>query len=298
LPDGELQKRGGGGIGRRLDADKLKISSRYDLVATVVFVLNREGWKECIVTLVARISCRVTTPARRSNPCPPQNYFERLNMLELNKLYLMNCMEGMAQFPDKYFELAIVDPPYGIGKFTCDAHTTADGKRIKNIKSYNDNYTWNDEGPSQAYFDELKRVSVRRIIWGANYYNCFESGHGALVWYKGSMTETISHCEIASLNFQKRVSYVHIGWQSGFLRKVKEGEQIHPCQKPIELYRWLLSKYAIKGDKILDTHVGSASSLIACIDYGFDFMGFEIDKDYYEAAQRRIDDFKAQDKLF
>lgn len=219
-------------------------------------------------------------------------------MLELNKLYNMDCMEGMKQFPDKYFEMAIVDPPYGIGKFTCNAHTTVDGKRIKNKKNYKDDYIWNENIPDKTYFQELERISKRRIIWGANYYNCFENGKGALVWYKGKMTETVSHCEIASLSFQTKVSYVHIDWQSGFFREIKEGIQIHPCQKPIKLYEWLLTKYATKGDKILDTHAGSASSLIACYNYKFDFIGFEIDKEYYDKAQTRLEAVKAQVTMF
>jgi site-specific DNA-methyltransferase (adenine-specific) len=216
-------------------------------------------------------------------------------MLELNHIYNLDCMEGMRQMPDKYFELAIVDPPYGIGKFTCDAHTDGrTGRRIKNSKQYTDDYTWNAETPSKEYFNELRRVSRDRIIWGANYYNCFENGNGALVWYKGPMTKTISHCEIASLSMQTKVSYVHIDWQSGFFREMKEGQQIHPCQKPADLYRWVLRNYAKPGDKILDTHMGSGSSIIACYDMGFQYMAFEIDKDYYDAATKRINEHKAQ----
>jgi site-specific DNA-methyltransferase (adenine-specific) len=221
---------------------------------------------------------------------------ERMIMLQ-SGFYNMDCMDGMAQFPDKYFELAIVDPPYGIGVFTCNAWYK-DGKKTLNSKVYTDDYTWNNSIPQEKYFTELKRVSKNRIIWGANYYNCFENGNGAIVWYKGDATLTISRCEIASLSFQKKVEYVHIDWQSGFYRKLTEGEQVHPCQKPVKLYEWLLSHYAKQGDKILDTHVGSASSLIACHNMGFEYWGFELDEDYYKAANERLNAVKAQMKLW
>ena len=209
-------------------------------------------------------------------------------------IYQADCMKMLPQIPDKYYQLCIVDPPYGIGKFTCNAHTDNNGRRIKNNKVYGDDYTWNEQTPELEYFNELKRVSKNRIIWGANYYNCFENNGGALVWYKGNMTKTISHCEIASLSFQTKVSYVYIDWQSGFYRVVKEGSQIHPCQKPIALYQWLLKNYAKPGDKILDTHLGSGSSAIAADIMGFDFVGMEIDKDYYEAALDRFNRHKQQ----
>jgi site-specific DNA-methyltransferase (adenine-specific) len=198
---------------------------------------------------------------------------------------------------DKAFELAIVDPPYGIGKFTCEAHTDNNGRRIKNNKIYTDNYQWNQQIPENEYFEQLRRVSKERIIWGANYYNCFEGNKGALVWYKGNMTKTISHCEIASLSFQTKVSYVYIDWQSGFYRFVKEGTQIHPCQKPVALYHWLLKNYAKPGDKILDTHGGSCSIAIACDIMGFDLDVCELDTDYYNAAVERFNRHKQQLKL-
>ena len=214
------------------------------------------------------------------------------------KLYNQDCMPALKAMPDKAYDLAICDPPYGIGKFTCDAHTSKTGKRLKNRKKiFSDNYTWNENIPVQEYFEELKRVSKKRIIWGANYYNCFENERGALVWYKGDMTKTISHCEIASLSFQTRVAYVHIDWQSGFFRELKEGKQIHPCQKPVALYKWLLKNYAKPGDKILDTHLGSGSIAIACWDMGFDLTGYEIDKEYYDAAVARLEQHKKQQVL-
>jgi len=124
----------------------------------------------------------------------------------------IDCMEGMKRYPDKYFELAIVDPPYGIGDFNIKT-------RLENGKRITTNalpVTWNNEQPPKEYFDELLRVSKNQIIWGANYYNCFTKG-GCLVWHKGSIQELFSQCEIASLSFQQKVDYVFIQWQSGLL---------------------------------------------------------------------------------
>ena len=202
-------------------------------------------------------------------------------MLELNKVHLMDCMEGMADIPDNYFELAIVDPPYGIGNFS---QSDAVHKTVE----------WNDAIPTEQYFTELKRISKKRIIWGANYYNCFEQGNGAVVWYKNVGHPSMSHCEIASVSGSVRVGYIHINWSGG----IKAHRAIHPCEKPIDLYKWLLKNYAKEGDKILDTHVGSGSSIIACIDMGFEYMGFEIDEDYYKAMQDRIYHFTRQESLF
>src|SRR3990167_1522923 len=125
------------------------------------------------------------------------------------KLYNEDCMIAMAKMPDKCFDLAICDPPYGIGVFTSPMKTDAKGKRVKNNKSYKDDYTWNEQIPQSQYFNELFRISKERVIWVANFYNCFTSQGGALVWYKGMGVESLSRCEIASLSFQKRVSYLH-----------------------------------------------------------------------------------------
>lgn len=207
-------------------------------------------------------------------------------------------MELMARYKDNYFDLAIVDPPYGIGKFTCEERTDAKGIRKKNKKKYSDSYDWNEEIPNQNYFQELQRISKKRIIWGSNYYPIVDGTGGSLIWYKGGTTNTISQAEIASLSFQTKVDYIQINWQSGFYRVVKEGEQIHPCQKPVKLYEWLLMNYAKEGDKILDTHLGSGSIAIACHNLGFDLTACELDKDYYQAAMKRLEQHKAQTRLF
>jgi site-specific DNA-methyltransferase (adenine-specific) len=209
-----------------------------------------------------------------------------LDMLD-SGFYNMDCMDGMKQFPDKYFEMAIVDPPYGIGNWVPQG-----GKGAReDCKDHR--ITWNDKTPDPCYFDELIRVSQKQIIWGANYYNCFADKGGAVVWDKGDGNPRFSQCEIASLSFQKRVDYVRDNWQSGFFRTSID-KIIHECQKPISLYRWLLSKYANAGDKILDTHVGSASSLVACHQMGFQYWGFELDEHYYKAACERIERARAQ----
>lgn len=202
----------------------------------------------------------------------------------MNKVHLLDCMEGLKDIPDKFFELAIIDPPFGIGNFV---QTTG---RIRGTE-----VKWNNEIPSADYFRELKRVSKNRIIWGANYFNCFEPGKGAIIWYKHVPPEChMSECVIASCSMQKRITAFDYPWSN-----INRGEKmIHPCQMPIDIYRWILANYAKPGHKILDTHVGSGSSIIACMDYHFDFMGFEIDKDYYEAAQERIEAFASQVMMF
>lgn len=214
----------------------------------------------------------------------------------ISETHLEDCMIGMARYPDKFFDLAIVDPPYGIGVFTTPKHTDSNGKRIVNKKKFKDDYTWNKDIPDKEYFLEVERISKRRIIWGANFYNCFTGG--GVVWYKGEQTKTISACEIASVSGQNKVDYVHINWQSGFFRKAIDGDTIHPCQKPIKLYRWLLKNYAKPGDKILDTHMGSQSSRIAAYDMGFDFYGWEIDEDYFKKGNQRYNNHIKQLTMF
>ena len=213
-------------------------------------------------------------------------------MLELNKLYNMDCMEGMKQFPDKYFELAIVDPPYGIG---IDGQKESICKNPKHNRKLHEKKDWDNSIPSKEYFKELERVSKNQIIWGANYFvKHLEKGtKGWIVWDKGQHGLTMSDCELAYSSFNVPTRVVVINR----VELLKDGT-IHPTQKPVALYKWLLKNYAKPGDKILDTHVGSASSLIACEDLGFPYIGFEIDKDYYEAAQKRLADFKAQVSMF
>jgi site-specific DNA-methyltransferase (adenine-specific) len=201
--------------------------------------------------------------------------------MELNRLYNMDCMEGMKDIPDKYFELAIVDPPYGINI----NHNM--GRRKGDKRSSYKKVTWDSEPPTAEYFEELFRVSKNQIIWGANYFQlppnkCF------IIWQKPQISEKMSFsmCEYAWTSFDSTAKVINLYGQ--------EIDRIHPTQKPIKLYKWLLHNYAKQGDKILDTHVGSGSSLIACYDMKFDYMGFEIDEEYYTAAQQRIESSMAQ----
>lgn len=192
----------------------------------------------------------------------------------------------MREMANNSFDLAIVDPPYGIGNFT-----------MSDRKSRYGNYRWNDSKPSDEYFNELRRVSRNQIIWGANYYNTFPANGAAIVWYKENPHPNMSACEIASVSFGVKVGFVKISHQYTITQEQGK-ERIHPCQKPVALYQWLLQNYAKQGDVILDTHLGSGSSRIAAWDLGFDFIGFEVDKDYFEAQERRFAENCKQLKLF
>ena len=208
-------------------------------------------------------------------------------MLEMNRLYNMDCMEGMKHFPDKYFDLAIVDPPYGISK----AFSTT-----SRVAKYGQTRTANDMKPSKEYFDELFRVSKNQIIWGYNHLSdMLPSTKEFVFWYKHQPVDTYSDGELAWTSFKKTAKCFDFPFFGGVNA---EDNRCHPMQKPVKLYEWLLKIYAKPGDKILDTHVGSASSLIACHNLGFDYIGFEIDKDYWKAATERLEAVKAQTTLW
>ena len=187
-------------------------------------------------------------------------------------------MELMSRYEDNYFDLAIVDPPFGIGNFV---QTNNRGSEVK----------WNDNIPSKTYFNELKRVSKNRIIFGANYYNCFEENGGAIVWVKNQPMPNFSKCVIASCSFHKKIEMYNQTW-TNFVAKDRTG--IHPCEMPVSLYEWLLMNYAKEGDKILDTHLGSGSIAIACHNLGYNLTACELDKEYYDAAIKRIEEHKLQ----
>lgn len=215
-------------------------------------------------------------------------------MLELNNFYNMDCMEGMAQIPDKYFELAIVDPPYGgndaIGIKDCTNYNKQATKRT-NYKVFE------NVAPPPEYFKELIRVSKNQIIWGVNFYKKIDLTGGRIVWDKKGTA--FGRAEIAYYSKSKSVEIFEYTWNGMIQENMKDKEiRIHPTQKPVALYEWLLTRYAKQGDKILDTHVGSASSLIACHNLGFDYMGFELDEDYHRMASERLEAVKAQMKMF
>ena len=204
----------------------------------------------------------------------------------------MDCMDGMKEIPDKYFDLAIVDPPYGIG---IDGQKESTSKNPKHNRKEHVRKDWDSAIPKKEYFDELFRVSKNQIIWGGNYFveHLKKGTKGWIVWDKGQHGLTMSDAELAFSSFQKptRVKVINR------VELLIDGT-IHPTQKPIKLYHWLLNNYAKEGDKILDTHVGSASSLIACHDMGFEYLGFELDEDYYRMASERLEAHKAQLSLF
>jgi len=206
-------------------------------------------------------------------------------------------MELMARYPDKYFDLAIVDPPYGIGM---------DGGKIgkgKNLAKKN----WDKQTPNKKYFDELFRVSKNQIIWGGNYF-MLPLTKSWIYWDKmqDGFAETFSSGELAWSSFNypmKQIRYKYQGNYEGFENNITTKSskphllKIHPTQKPVALYKWLLKNYANEGDKILDTHLGSGSIAIACHDLGFDLTACELDTDYYNAAMKRIEEHKQQLKL-
>jgi len=215
--------------------------------------------------------------------------------------YNADCMAEMEKFPDKFFDLAITDPPYGISADTFNNGAGykdhAKGSTAYNLRLnqgagklkdriLNQSYcSWDREKPPQAYFDELFRVSQNQIIWGGNYFPLPPS-RCIVVWDKMQPWENFSQVEIAWTSFDKPAALFKMA-------NFAPGK-IHPTQKPVELYQFLLDRYAKPGMKILDTHVGSASSLIACERAGLEYWGFEIDEMYYQKAKERLDKEKAQ----
>ena len=219
--------------------------------------------------------------------------------MPISEVFNIDCMEGMAKYPDKYFELAIVDPPYGIGfgKFN-RTNKTSNGTRYKANKYHHSN--WDNSIPNEMYFDELFRVSKNQIIWGGNYFPYIWNygGKGFIFWYKMNPVNNFSDGELAWSSFDKNAKCFEFKYYGNLEGKTSASDKIHPTQKPIALYKWLLTNYAKPGDKILDTHLGSGSSRIAAYDMDFDFVGYELDKDYFVAQEKRYNDFKQQLKLF
>jgi site-specific DNA-methyltransferase (adenine-specific) len=211
-------------------------------------------------------------------------------------------MELMARYPDNYFDLAIVDPPYGIG-VSNNKKMTSNSKKEYSIKN------WDNSIPTKEYFNELKRVSKNQIIWGVNYFDGFGLNGGRIIWNKlgkdigrRNPMPNLSDCEIAYCSMRtniKMFSYTQIGNVYGNDYQIDWNQnRIHPTQKPIQLYKWILDKYAKENDKILDTHLGSGSIAIACHDYGFELTACELDKEYYDKAIERIRNHTNQTKLF
>ena len=219
--------------------------------------------------------------------------------MELKGFYNIDCMEGMKEIPDKYFDLAIVDPPYGIGASEKNSTDKKQSKNSATNSKYYGNQKWDDNVPVKEYFEELIRVSKNQIIWGVNYYPYDFLVGGRIYWDKRVTMPTYSNGELAYCSLINSIKSVSITWHGMLQEDMKNKEiRIHPTQKPVALYHWLLNNYAEEGDKILDTHVGSASSLIACHDMGFEYLGFELDRDYYDMASERLKIHKNQLMLF
>jgi len=233
-------------------------------------------------------------------------------------VYNEDCMSGMRQYPDKYFELAIVDPPYGInasnmqmGNHPTRLHKDGSGPGVstavklkkgrlnsggghfagKNLTKMN--CDWDMEIPNEEYFIELKRVSKNQIIWGSNYFP-LPPTRCMVCWDKKQPWDNFSQIELAWTSFDYPAKLISLSNRGG----ANDESKIHPTQKPILVYRWLLDQFASEGDKILDTHLGSGSSRIAASDMGFDFIGYELDKNYFDASVKRFEQFQSQQKLF
>lgn len=209
----------------------------------------------------------------------------------LSEVFNEDCMVGMARYPDKFFDLAIVDPPYGID-FANEKERKPTATRSAQFKFKCKD--WDKATPPKEYFTELFRVSENQIIWGGNYFlDYLPKTNCVIIWDKlNPEGMRFSDGEMAWGSFDTSLRICKI------LRTYRVEVQNHPTQKPVSLYKWLLQNYAKQGDKILDTHLGSGSSRIAAYDMGFDFYGWEIDKDYFDASCKRFDDFKMQTKLF
>ena len=210
----------------------------------------------------------------------------------LSEVHNEDCMIGMSRYPDKWFDLAIVDPPYGIG---------AGSVNFKNGTSKNDiGYKvkdWDTAIPDQKYFDELMRVSKNQIIWGGNYFGNLWPCRGYLIWDKGTGENSYADCELAWSSIDG-VSKIYSKSWVGANAKDTDG-RYHPTQKPVALYDWIYKNYLPQGGKVIDTHLGSGSNRIAANKAGnIDFVGFELDKDYYEAQEKRWKGFISQTRLF
>ena len=235
--------------------------------------------------------------------------------MSVSETYNMDCMEYMRGLPDKAFDLAIVDPPYGI-KQGGDKNNTrsclvkqSNGSKIlvtsKSYHSFDD-----DKSPDISYFNEILRVSKNQIIWGANHFISkipYDSPCW-IVWDKVNGKNDFADCELAWTSFDSAVRKFTFMWHGmcqgsptdGAVQqgdKSKNEKRIHPCQKPVALYKWIIANYAHAGDRILDTHLGSGSSRIAAYDMGFDFVGIEIDKEYFEAEEKRYKEHISQLEL-
>ncbi len=212
-------------------------------------------------------------------------------MPPISNVFNRDCMEAMREFPDKFFELAIVDPPYGAD----DAIGLLDNKKKNTQCSKRNSYKlFDNTAPEYEYYIELDRISKNQIVWGGNFLGLCG---GVVVWLKNGTA--FGDAEVAICSTHKSVKVFEYTWNGMLQADMKNKEsRIHPTQKPIALYKWLLTNYAKPGDKILDTHLGSGSSRIAAWDMGFDFWGYEIDADYFGDHEKRFQTHISKPVLF
>jgi len=211
----------------------------------------------------------------------------------------IDCMVGMAEYPNKYFDLAVVDPPYGIGEDGSNNFSRGKLAKSKNYKGFAGN---DISAPDSIYFIELQRISKNQIIWGANHFiskipydsSCW------IVWDKNNGDNDFADCELAWTSFTSAVRKYKFTWNGMLQENMKNKElRIHPTQKPVALYDWIYAKYLSEGGKVIDTHLGSGSNRIAADKArNIDFVGFELDKNYYEAQEKRWAEYKQQMTLF
>ena len=215
----------------------------------------------------------------------------------VSEVYNMDCIQGMKHYPDKYFDLAICDPPYGIGEDGLKNHSRSKQAKAKEYTPKD----WDKEPPPLEYFYELFRVSKNQIVWGANHFisrmpydsSCW------IIWDKENGENDFADCEMAWASFGTAVRRFKFRWAGMLQGNMKEKEiRVHPTQKPIALYDWIIAKYATEGMKILDTHLGSGSSRISAYFNKMNFVGFEIDEDYVKASDKRFKNAISQQRLF
>lgn len=218
-------------------------------------------------------------------------------MKQISEVHNIDCMEYMKTIPDKFFDLAIVDPPYGIGE---DGSNNKSRGKLAKPKNYKGFHGGDTNAPDIEYFIELKRVSKNQIIWGANHFISkipFDSSCW-VVWDKDNSGD-FADCELARTSFNSAVRKFKYRWNGMLQQDMSNKEtRIHPTQKPVSLYKWLLQNYAKQGDKIFDSHMGSQSSRIASWQMGFDYWGCELDKDYFEIGNKRFEQERIKPDMF
>ena len=205
----------------------------------------------------------------------------------------------MARYPDNHFELAIVDPPYGIDADKKNSKKELKSKKSASLSKDYGNQEWDSDVPKEDYFKELFRVSKHQIIWGVNYYPYDFLNGGRIFWNKCVTMPTFSDGELAYCSKLNSIKEYKLAWHGMIQHDMKNKEvRIHPTQKPVKLYEWLLMQYAKDGDKILDTHLGSGSIALACHNLKFDLTACELDAEYYNAAMKRLKQHQQQLTMF